>query len=335
MEQAKRLIDRWGRQINYVRLSVTDRCDFRCHYCMAEEMTFLPREQVLSLEEIALLAEVLVELGVTKLRITGGEPLVRRNLGWLLQRLGQLKALGLRELVLTTNGSQLARMAAELKEAGVDRLNISLDTLDPVAFRRLTRKGDLSQVLAGLEVARQQGFKRIKLNTVVQQGVNEQQILPLVAFARQQGFDISFIEEMPLGQMQSSYSRSQHFFDSDQVLQLLNQHYALQPSPYRSGGPARYYSFADSASLVGLISPYSHNFCADCNRVRVTAEGQLVLCLGNEQALDLRGTLRAYPGDKAALKQRLLQAMQIKPERHNFSHTDEVQVVRFMNMTGG
>jgi cyclic pyranopterin phosphate synthase len=324
------LVDRFGRHIHYLRLSVTDRCDFRCVYCMSEQMTFLPREQVLSLEEMLTLAELFVELGVRKIRLTGGEPLVRRNIFWLIERLGQLPV----ELVLTTNGSQLQRFARPLREAGVNRLNISLDSLDPERFRALTRNGRLEQVLAGIDAASEAGFERIKLNTVVLHGRNEDEVPALVGYARARGLDISFIEEMPLGQI-SEHDRAEAFCSSDTLREMLGQHYTLIPTAERTGGPSRYYRMPDSDSRIGFISPHSHNFCADCNRVRLTAEGRLLLCLGNEHSLDLRALLRDPGCDRQALRQAIIDAMDIKPERHHFDLNDEPQILRFMNMTGG
>ena len=334
------LRDRFGRQVTYVRLSVTDRCDFRCVYCMAEQMTFLPRAEVLSLEEIALIGRAFVELGVQKIRLTGGEPLVRNNVLELVRELGRLP--GLRELALTTNGSRLDRYAAELRQAGLDRINISLDSLRPERFRAITRTGDLSAVLAGIEAARAAGFERIKLNAVIMQGRNDDEIIDLVDFCRERGLDIAFIEEMPLGRI-DEHDRSLSFCASDDVRARIEAVYPLLESAESSGGPARYYRFARTpvsmpqigAMRVGFISPHSHNFCHLCNRVRVTVEGRLLLCLGNEHAVDLRGVLRRSGGDIAALKHAIVAAMALKPERHHFDLSAEPQIVRFMNMTGG
>lgn len=324
------LVDRFGRHIHYLRLSVTDRCDFRCVYCMSERMQFLPRDQVLSLEEMLQLARQFVALGIRKIRLTGGEPLVRRNVLWLIERLGELPI----ELVLTTNGSQLERFARPLRQAGVGRLNISLDSLRPERFRALTRTGHLSRVLAGIDAACRAGFERIKLNTVVLSGRNDDEVPALVAFARQRGLDISFIEEMPLGQI-SEHDRAEAFCSSDTLRERLEQRYSLVPTAERTGGPSRYYRMADSDSRIGFISPHSHNFCADCNRVRLTAEGRLLLCLGNEHSLDLRALLRDPACSEDQMRQAVIEAMQIKPERHHFDLNDEPQILRFMNMTGG
>ncbi|MEP4556239.1 GTP 3',8-cyclase MoaA [Cobetia amphilecti] len=325
------LVDDFGRRIRYVRLSVTDRCDFRCVYCMSEEMTFLPRDEVLSLEEIALLARAFVELGVEKIRLTGGEPLVRRDIGKLVDEIGALE--GLKDFSMTTNGAGLAKHAAQLKAAGISRLNISLDSLDPERFKALTRTGDLNKVIAGIRAAREEGF-RIKLNAVVLKGRNDHEVVSLVEFAREEGLDISFIEEMPLGQV-SDHGRDETFCSSDDVQARIETRYPLIPTLEDSLGPARYFRMADSESRVGFISPHSHNFCSTCNRVRVTVEGRLLLCLGNEHSLDLRDIMRRHPGDIEPLKAAIIDAMHLKPERHHFTTDGDVQIVRFMNMTGG
>lgn len=326
-----RLIDRFGRLVNYVRLSVTDRCDFRCVYCMSEDMTFLPRQQVLTLEEIAHLARTFHGLGVDKIRLTGGEPLVRRDLLELVEVIG---ALGLDDFAMTTNGGRLAQFAQPLARAGLKRVNISLDSLDAARFHRITRTGQLSQVIDGIDAACQAGFQGVKLNVVVMKGRNDDEVPALVDFARQRQCDISFIEEMPLG-MITEHDRGESFCSSVEVRALIERHYALFPSTGNTGGPARYYRMAGSATRIGFISPHSHNFCGDCNRVRVTAEGRLLLCLGNEHAVDLRQLMRRHSGNQDKLEQVLIAAMGKKPERHHFDLSGEVQIVRFMNMTGG
>ena len=326
------LVDPFGRRITYLRLSVTDRCDFRCTYCMSEDMVFAPREQILSLEELYAVADAFIGLGVKRIRITGGEPLVRKGLVGLLGKLGARSEL--EDLAITTNGSQLYEMAGELRAAGVKRLNISLDSLQRERFAAFTRRDKLEQVLAGIEVARQAGFRKIKLNSVVQKGRNDDEVLDLVEFAVARGLDISFIEEMPLGAI-SSHQREQTFCSSDEVRQRIEQCYALVRSSKRSGGPSRYWQVPGSDTQVGFISPHSHNFCGDCNRVRVTAEGKLVLCLGHDNALDLKSLMRAHPGDNQRLRHALLDALRLKPERHHFETDEQVQVVRFMSMTGG
>ncbi|QOR40845.1 GTP 3',8-cyclase MoaA [Billgrantia diversa] len=326
------LVDGFGRRVRYVRISVTDRCDFRCVYCMSEEMTFLPRAQILTIEELGMVARAFVEMGVEKIRLTGGEPLVRRGIDQLIEQTSELQ--GLRDLAMTTNGAGLVKHARRLRDAGLGRLNISLDTLDPQRFRQLTRTGDLEQVLGGLRAAREAGFEHIKLNAVILKGRNDDEVLDLVEFARSEGVDLSFIEEMPLGDV-SDHSRAETFCSSDDVKALIEERHELIPTAESTLGPSRYYRMVDSDSRIGFISPHSHNFCASCNRVRVTAEGRLLLCLGNEHSVDLRAVLRQYPGDIDALKRAIVAALPLKPERHHFTTDGDVQIVRFMNMTGG
>ncbi|AYF34963.1 GTP 3',8-cyclase MoaA [Vreelandella alkaliphila] len=326
------LVDGFGRTVRYLRISVTDRCDYRCVYCMAEEMTFLPRAQLLTLEEIATLSQAFVELGVEKIRLTGGEPLVRQGVLTLVQKLAELE--GLRELAMTTNGSGLVKHADALRQGGLDRLNISLDSLKPERFKALTRTGDLNQVIAGIRAARRAGFQSIKLNAVLLKGRNDDEIIDLVNFARDEQVDISFIEEMPLGAI-SEHNRGETFLSTDAVREIIENHYPLLPTTETTLGPSRYYRMADSQSRIGFISPHSHNFCAACNRVRVTAEGRLLLCLGNEHSVDLRAVMRRYPGEIQRLKAAIVGAMTKKPERHHFTTDGEVQVLRFMNATGG
>ncbi len=333
-QKSNQLIDPFGRHISYVRLSVTDRCDFRCVYCMNEDMTFLNRREVLSLEEIALIGQAFVELGVTKIRLTGGEPLVRNGILGLAKNLGTLKAIGLEELLLTTNGSQLAKLASPLKEAGVSRVNISLDSLNANRFKRLTRTGDLAKVIAGIDAAIAANFSRIKINSVIMQGRNDDEILDLIKFVIARGLDISFIEEMPLGTI-TDHGRAETFCSSTEIKQIIEQHYLLTPSTQKTGGPSRYYNLQPTSSQVGFISPHSHNFCGDCNRVRVTVEGRLLLCLGNEHSADLKPLLRNNPGEVEPIKQAILEAITRKPERHYFDLRQAPQLVRFMNMTGG
>ncbi len=324
---APALIDPFARTIRYVRLSVTDRCDFRCVYCMSEDMTFLPRSRVLTLEELARLGQVFAGLGVQTFRLTGGEPLVRRDLPWLVERLAQSG-----EVVMTTNGARLDKLAAPLKAAGLSRLNISLDTLDEAQFHELTRTGHLADVLRGIDAAQQAGFA-IKLNAVMMKGRNDNQIMPLVNFAHQRGLDLSFIEEMPLGQI-SEHSRAVAFMPSEEIRKIISREYALQETSYQTAGPSRYLQLADSQSRIGFISPHSHNFCADCNRVRVTSEGRLLLCLGNEHGTELMPLLRGGQSDQQ-LSDHIQHALGQKPERHHFDLDDQPQIVRFMNMTGG
>jgi GTP 3',8-cyclase len=326
------LVDGLGRSIDYLRLSVTDRCDFRCVYCMAKTMTFLPRQQVLSLEELERLAALFVGQGVRKIRLTGGEPLIRPGIVGLCRNIAALP--GLRELVMTSNGSQLARLARPLVEAGVKRMNISLDSLDPARFRAITRNGDLRQVLDGIEAASVAGFERVKLNCVVMKGRNFDEVPGLVRYAIERGVDISFIEEMPLGDV--GRSRGETFCASDEVRAVIAREYELLDSAETSGGPARYVRLVrHPRTRIGFISPNSHNFCGSCNRVRVTVEGRLLLCLGQEDSVDLRGLLRGAPVDDGPVVDALVGALKGKPLRHDFTGAGEVQVVRFMNMSGG
>lgn len=328
----KQLMDRFGRVVSYVRISVTDRCDFRCVYCMREDMQFVPRARILTLEEIAELGAAFTELGVSKIRVTGGEPLVRRNVLELFNNLGALP--GLRELVLTTNGSQLQKMAAPLRAAGVKRINISLDSLDAERFRAITRVGELERVLEGIEAAREAGFARIKINTVLLRGRNDDELFDLLTFVRERGLDISFIEEMPLGEV-GDRDRFAAYISSDELLARITERYTLAPTTEQTGGPSRYYRFDDCESRVGFISPHSHNFCDTCNRVRVTAEGRLLLCLGQEHSADLRAVLRAHPGDRERLKREIVAAMDLKPKGHEFDLTEKPVIFRHMSVTGG
>lgn len=332
LQCSQTLVDQFGRKIDYVRLSITDRCDFRCLYCMGEDMTFLPREEVLTLEECARLVKAFVSLGVSKVRITGGEPLVRKNALWLFEEIGHLD--GLHELVLTTNGSQLERYAIPLRQAGIKRINISLDSLDPERFRRITRVGELKKVLRGIMAAQQAGFENIKLNTVLMQGFNEDEALPLVNFAIENRLDISFIEEMPLGDV--NHLRDSTFISNEKTLQLLQEKYPLVSSKETTGGPARYWRIPGKKTKIGFISPHSHNFCETCNRVRITCKGELYLCLGQDHMVDLMPLLRNHPDDNQPLIEAIQNSMRIKPRGHDFDlQRAEPAVVRFMSMTGG
>jgi cyclic pyranopterin phosphate synthase len=328
------LIDRFQRRVDYVRLSVTDRCDFRCVYCMAEDMTFAPKQHILTLEEILEVARAFVELGVGKIRLTGGEPLIRNNILSLIEPLGQLP--GLDQLVLTTNGSQLQRLAGTLRQMGVKRINISLDSLQPRRFRQLTRHGHLEQVIAGIDAAIAAEFEHIRLNAVILKGRNEDEVLDLVNFVQQRGIDIAFIEEMPLGLI-DEHDRALSFCSSDELRDIISRQYTLEPlgDPQDNAGPARYFRTGVGPTRIGFISPHSHNFCHLCNRVRVTAEGRLLLCLGNEHSVDLRGVLRAPGYTLPTLKKTIVDAMAIKPERHHFNLSATPDIVRFMNTTGG
>jgi cyclic pyranopterin phosphate synthase len=326
------LIDRFGRTVDYLRISITDRCDFRCLYCMAEDMTFLPRAQVLTLEEIYTLARAFAELGVKKIRITGGEPLVRKGALELLQNIGRIE--GLNELVITTNGSQLETMAASLKQAGVKRINISLDTLDADKFKAITRTGDLAQVLRGIQAAKAAGFERIKINAVILKDRNHLEVNDLVRFAVDNGLDISFIEEMPLGVV-DQHDRAEAYYSSDLIKADLAGQFTLVATPEKTGGPSNYFTVEGTQTRAGFISPHSENFCSTCNRVRLTVEGRLLLCLGNEHSVDLKQVIRANPGDMAVLKQAIVDAMLIKPEKHEFNIHEQPVILRYMSMTGG
>ena len=331
LSQTNQLVDSFGRQVNYLRLSVTDRCNLRCTYCMAEEMTFLPKQQILSLEELRDVAAAFVALGVNKIRLTGGEPLIRQDILKLVGSLSRLS--GLHELTMTSNGIMLPTMAQSLKEAGLSRINISIDSLRAERFKTLTRVGNLDQVLAGIQAATEAQFQRVKLNAVILAGFNDDEVLDLARFAIEREMDISFIEEMPLGEI-SSHQRATTQITSETIREQLSREFTLIDSAETTGGPSRYARVANTESKIGFISPLSNNFCSTCNRVRLTAEGRLLLCLGNEHSVDLRAVLRNYPGDSERLKETIVEAMDNKPERHYFD-PEQVDIVRFMNMTGG
>ncbi|MDM8567917.1 GTP 3',8-cyclase MoaA [Thiotrichales bacterium HSG1] len=326
------LVDSFGRKITYVRMSVTDRCDFRCVYCMGEKMTFLPHKNVLTLEELEWLGRAFIELGVTKIRLTGGEPLIRTNILQLFRNLGKLDNLD--ELVLTTNGSQLVRMAQLLKETGLKRINISLDTLKPERFQRMTKTNKLETVLQGISAAIQANFQNIKLNAVILKNRNHDEVVDLVKFAIERGIDISFIEEMPLGTI-DSHNRAEAFYSSNQIRKDLRAVFNLTVSTEITAGPSRYYRIPNTNTKVGFISPHSHNFCDTCNRVRVTTDGYLLLCLGKEHSINLRDIIRQNPNDLEVLKQTIIDSIVYKPEGHNFKLGRELQIMRYMNVTGG
>jgi cyclic pyranopterin phosphate synthase len=299
---------------------------------MSEDMTFLPRDEVLSLEECARIVKIFVALGVTKVRITGGEPLVRKNALWLFEEVGKLN--GLDELVLTTNGSQLAKHAKALKRAGVKRINISVDSLRADRFKQITRTGQLEQVLNGLDEALAVGFEGIKLNTVLMRGRNEDEAEDLVNFAIEKKIDISFIEEMPLGEV--NHTRDSTFVSNADTLKALQSKYSLISSTHNSGGPARYWQVANSVTKIGFISPHTHNFCESCNRVRISCKGELFLCLGQDDKVELMPLLRAHPQDDAPIIDAILNSMKIKPKGHDFDLKRAAPaVVRFMSHTGG
>jgi cyclic pyranopterin phosphate synthase len=330
---AQPLIDRYGRKIDYLRISVTDRCDFRCVYCMSEHMEFLPKSEVLSFEEVVQIASAFIARGTRKIRLTGGEPLVRRDIIQLVERLGSLIGHGLKELTLTTNGSQLLRYADRLAGAGVKRINVSLDTLNEVRFREITRRGRIADVLDGIDAAAEAGLK-IKLNMVAMRGVNDDEIEPMMAFAHGRGFGLTLIEGMPLGEV--GLDRVESYLPLREMRERLAAKYTLEPTEHRTGGPARYDWVKETNGLLGFITPMSHNFCESCNRVRLTATGQLFMCLGQEDMVDLREVLRSE--GPAALNAALDRAMMLKPKGHDFvldrDHARPA-LSRHMSVTGG
>lgn len=332
LNKPHQLIDAFGRTVDYIRLSITDRCDFRCTYCMGEEMSFLPRDEVLSLEECARIVKAFVSLGVSKVRITGGEPLVRKNAIWLFEEIGKMS--GVRELVTTTNGSQLEQQAEALKQAGVKRINISLDSLNNARFKAITRVGELEKVLRGIQAAKKVGFDNIKLNTVLMRGINDDETLELVKFAIDQKIDISFIEEMPIGDV--NHQRNDSFVSNTETLSTIQAAYPMTSSSLNTGGPARYWQVENSSTKIGFISPHSHNFCEACNRVRISCKGELYLCLGQEDKIELMPILRAHPKNDEPLIQAIIDSMSIKPKGHDFDLQGATPaVVRFMSHTGG
>ncbi len=332
-DHKNQLVDRFGRTVNYVRLSVTDRCDLRCVYCMPEKMQFVPRTQLLTLEEMETVGRSFIDLGVDKIRITGGEPLVRRNIMQLFNNLGAIEEL--KDLTLTTNGTQLKKYARQLKTAGVTRINISLDTLRADRFHDMTRVGELSRTLDGIDAAIACDFEQIKINAVVLKNHNHDEMFDLVNFVIERGIDISFIEEMPLGE-NTHHDRAESYYSSDEILEDLRKHYEILSSTKKTAGPTRYFRLGEHENThIGFISPHSHNFCESCNRVRVTAEGRLLLCLGQEHSVDLRRVIRANPGDRTALDQAIIDSMEIKPKGHNFNINSQTILLRHMNMTGG
>ncbi len=332
MATAPALIDRHGRTISYLRVSVTDRCDLRCRYCMAEEMSFLPRNALLALDEIATIAERFIARGVTKIRLTGGEPLMRRGIVDLAQRLGAHIGQGLDELTLTTNGTRLADHAEALRAAGIRRINVSLDSRDPDRFRRITRHGDLTRVLDGVAAAQAAGIA-IKINMVALKDLNEDEIAPMLAWCVEQGHDLSLIETMPLGAVDED--RADRFVPLTAIFDELSRHFDLTRDPRSTGGPARYWRVGASPTRLGLISPLTANFCDGCNRVRLTTEGRLYACLGHDDQVDLKAALRA--GGTAALDAAIDEALTIKPARHDFRIAAGAApaVERHMNVTGG
>ncbi|MFZ0099983.1 MAG: GTP 3',8-cyclase MoaA [Gemmobacter sp.] len=330
------LIDPFARAIRYLRVSVTDRCDFRCVYCMAEHMTFLPKADLLTLEELDRLCTTFVQLGVEKLRITGGEPLVRKGIMTFFRAMSRhLDTGALKELTLTTNGSQLARFATELADCGVRRINVSLDTLDPAKFERITRWGRLPQVLDGIDAARRAGL-RVKINTVALKGVNDDELFTLTEWCAREGHDLTFIEVMPMGDL-GGEDRLDQYWSLKDLRDQLAQRFTLTDLAERTGGPARYVRIEETGQKVGFITPMTHNFCESCNRVRLTCTGELYMCLGQEDVADLRAPLRAS-GDDAVLQQAIRAAIARKPKGHDFDYSRQKvagQMSRHMSHTGG
>jgi len=326
------LTDGHGRRISYLRLSVTDRCDLRCRYCMAEHMSFLPRSAVLSIEEMGALAERFVARGIRRIRLTGGEPLVRRGIDMLAGRLGALIGRGLDELTLTTNGMRLADYAPMLADAGVRRVNVSLDTLDPEAFRHITRVGDVGVALRGIDAARAAGLS-VKINMVALAGLNEDQLFPMLDYCARAGCDLTLIETMPLGEVEGD--RSDHYIPLHRFIAPLRAERALYPLDKRTGGPARYFSVEGSPVTLGLITPLSDNFCTTCNRIRLTVEGRIYMCLGQEDHIDLRAALRE--GGIGAVDGLIDLALAGKPRAHDFhiERKSKPAVARHMSATGG
>lgn len=329
------MIDPFGRAISYLRVSVTDRCDFRCTYCMAEDMAFLPKKDLLSLEELDRLCTVFIEKGVRKLRLTGGEPLVRKNIMHLVRQLSRHLASGaLEELTLTTNGSQLARHAAELADCGVKRINVSLDTLDAEKFRTITRWGSLDKVMDGIEAAERAGL-RIKLNAVALKGFNDAELPELMRWAHGRGMDLTVIETMPMGEIDAD--RTDQYLPLSQLRVDLERRFTLTDIPFRTGGPARYVTVEETGGRLGFITPMTHNFCESCNRVRLTCTGTLYMCLGQDDAADLRAPLRASEGNEL-LSRAIDEAIGRKPKGHDFiidRRTRKPAVARHMSVTGG
>ncbi|MGQ0610267.1 MAG: GTP 3',8-cyclase MoaA [Paracoccaceae bacterium] len=330
------LIDPFLRPISYLRLSVTDRCDFRCTYCMSEQMQFLPKAELLTLEELDRLSSAFIGLGVRKLRITGGEPLVRKGIMGYMRAMSRHLASGaLQELTLTTNGSQLAGLAQDLADCGVRRINVSLDTLDAAKFTAITRLGRLGQVLDGIAAASAAGM-RVKINTVALKGFNEDELFTLVDWCAAEGHDLTFIEVMPMGDMSEAVRLGQYWSLKD-VQARLSERFRLTPLPLRTGGPARYVRLEETGQTVGFITPLSHNFCESCNRVRLTCTGELYMCLGQEDRADLRAVLRSG-ADDAALEQAIRAAIALKPKGHDFDYARQKvagQMPRHMSHTGG
>ncbi|MBO0345028.1 GTP 3',8-cyclase MoaA [Roseibium limicola] len=329
------MIDPFGRAVSYLRVSVTDRCDFRCVYCMAENMTFLPKKEILSLEELDRLCSAFIEKGVRKLRLTGGEPLVRKNIMVLFRSLSRhLESGALEELTVTTNGSQLTKLSRELYDCGVRRINVSLDTLDDERFKAVTRWGNLQKVLDGIEAAKAAGLQ-VKINMVALKGVNEHEIIPMMTWCHANGHDLTLIETMPLGEIDED--RTDQYLPLSMVRAQLAERFTLTDIPYKTGGPARYVTVEETGGRMGFITPMTHNFCETCNRVRVTCTGQLYMCLGQDDMADLRAPLRASEGNEL-LSDAIDEAIGRKPKGHDFiidRRTKQPAVTRHMSVTGG
>ena len=327
----KPLIDGFGRHISYVRMSVTDRCDLRCRYCMAETMTFVPRDEVLSFEEIIELVDIFIARGVTRIRLTGGEPLVRKGIDILASELGARIGRGLEELTMTTNGTRLSRFAPALFDAGIRRINVSLDSRDPERFRHITRHGDLEQVLAGIEAAASVGLQ-IKINMVALKGLNETEIAPMLRWCASKGYDLTLIETMPLGEVEED--RTEHYLPLSDVQARLEREFLLIPSLARTGGPARYFEVEGHGVRLGFITPLTHNFCDGCNRIRVAATGTVFGCLGHDQKVELREVLRSRGAE--AVTESLDRLLAGKPKGHQFQiEAARPTVARHMSVTGG
>ena len=325
------LIDAFGRQISYLRISVTDRCDLRCRYCMSEQMRFLPRADLLALDEIGAIADAFIARGVRRIRLTGGEPLMRGGVTELAADIGRHLGDGLDELTLTTNGTRLAEQAGALYAAGIRRINVSLDSLDPDRFRHITRTGDLARVQDGIAAARAARL-HVKINMVALKGLNEEEIVPMLRWCAAEGHDLTLIETMPLGAVEQD--RTDHYLPLDTVRRLIERDFTLLPLAERSGGPARYARVAELGVKLGFITPLTDNFCAGCNRVRLTVEGKLYLCLGREEQVDLRAALR--DGGRAGLDAALDEAMALKPRAHDFAiGAPAPAIARHMSVTGG
>ena len=331
------LIDPFARKINYLRVSVTDRCDFRCLYCMSENMTFLPKPELLTLEELDRVCSTFIKLGIEKLRITGGEPLVRKNIIEFFSSISRhLKSGKLKELTLTTNGSQLERFAEPLASIGVTRINVSLDTLNTDKFKKITRWGQLEKVLSGIQAAKEAGLK-VKINVVALQKTNEDELNEFVSWCGKEGFDLTFIEVMPMGDF-TEENRLRQYWSMKNVRKELEKKWTLKDIEFQTGGPARYVQVIETKGRIGFITPLSHNFCESCNRVRLTCTGQLFMCLGQEDEANLRKVIRQNPNDDDLLEERIRQAISRKPKGHDFDYSRrkiEGQMPRYMSLTGG